>query len=148
MVQTVIQTVLLDLPEAQRTRVQLALPVDVCRAQVACAGLKEALLVLLRNALLSSSDRQAVQFSVSKTDTIITFVVRDQGPGFSAEMLEHWGEPFRSTRDKAGGMGLGLFFVRRLAASMQGSVEVRNVAEGGACVTLTLPIHPSPSLAV
>ena len=147
-VHTVIQNALLDLPEAQRARVQLALPVDVGRAQVACAGLKEALLVLLRNALLSSADTQPVLFSVSKTDTMMTFVVRDDGPGFSAEMLEHWGEPFRSTRDKAGGMGLGLFFVRRLAASMQGSVEVRNAADSGACVTLILPLHPSPSLAV
>ena len=147
-VQTVIHAVMLDLPEAQRTRVHLALPVDVGRAQVACSGLKEALMVLLRNALLSSADTQPVQFSVSKTDTMMTFVVRDHGPGFSAEMLEHWGEPFRSTRESAGGMGLGLFFVRRLAASMQGSVEVRNVAEGGACVALTLPLHPSPPVSV
>ena len=40
-------------------------------------------------------------------------------------------------------MGLGLFFVRRLAAAQHGGIEVRNLTAGGACVTLILPLQPS-----
>ncbi len=135
----VIEAALEELPQTQRTRVHTDL--SAREAQVACAGLREALLVLLRNALLASVDDQPVVMQVRAVGKTLLIVVLDHGSGFSAEMLEHWGEPFRSTRDLGSGMGLGLFFVRRLAASMHGDVEVRNRPEGGASVTLTLPLH-------
>lgn len=128
-----------ELPVMQRERVRLTL--NVAKAQVACAGLQEALLVLLRNALLSSNDDQPVHLTVEVVGKAVRFNVRDHGAGFTAEMLRHWGEPFRSTRESGAGMGLGLFFVRRLAASIQGSVEVMNAIGGGACVVLMLPLH-------
>jgi len=135
----VVEAALNELPQNQRTRVRMDLSAP--DAPVACAGLREALLVLLRNALLASGDDQTVELKVHTTGKELRFTVLDQGPGFSAEMLRHWGEPFRSTRDPGSGMGLGLFFVRRLAASMHGDVEVRNRHEGGASVTLTLPVY-------
>ncbi len=130
-----------ELPETQRGRVKVDLKAK--NAPVACAGLREALLVLLRNALLASADEGEVGLRVDEHQGELRFIVEDHGPGFTAEMLRHWGEPFRSTRDPGSGMGLGLFFVRRLAASMHGSLEVENRREGGACVTLILPQHTS-----
>lgn len=135
-----IEATLNELPETQRQRVKLDLKAQ--EAPVACAGLREALLVLLRNALLASADHEKVVLRVESASEALRFIVEDRGTGFSDEMLRHWGEPFRSTRDPGRGMGLGLFFVRRLAASMQGSVEVENLATGGARVTLTLPQPP------
>ncbi len=135
----VVEAALNELPQNQRTRVRMDLSAP--DAPVACAGLREALLVLLRNALLASGDDQTVELKVHTAGKELRFTVLDHGPGFSAEMLRHWGEPFRSTRDPGSGMGLGLFFVRRLAASMHGDVEVRNRHEGGAIVTLTLPLY-------
>jgi two-component system sensor histidine kinase RegB len=138
-VEQVVEAVLNDLPQSQRLRIQSR--VMVSETLVACSGLREALLVLLRNALLSSEEKMPVVLEVREADRHLRFSVCDEGPGFSQEMLNHWGEPFRSTRDS--GLGLGLFFVRRLAASMHGSVEVENRSEGGACVTLTLPLKQS-----
>ncbi|OYW74207.1 MAG: hypothetical protein B7Z37_18690 [Verrucomicrobia bacterium 12-59-8] len=135
----VVEAALHELPQSQRTRVRTESTAP--NAAVACAGLREALLVLLRNALLASGDDQPVELRVNTAGKNLRFTVLDHGPGFSAEMLRHWGEPFRSTRDPGSGMGLGLFFVRRLAASMHGDVEVQNRHEGGASVTLTLPLH-------
>jgi DNA-binding transcriptional regulator GbsR (MarR family) len=103
----------------------------------------EPTLSMLRNALLASADEGEVVLRVDEHQGELLFIVEDHGPGFSAEMLRHWGEPFRSTRDPGSGMGLGLFFVRRLAASMHGSLEVENRREGGARVTLILPQHAS-----
>jgi two-component system sensor histidine kinase RegB len=136
-----VEAALHELPETQRARVKLDLQAK--DAPVACAGLREALLVLLRNALLASADEEKVVLRVETASEALRFIVEDRGTGFSDEMLRHWGEPFRSTRAPGSGMGLGLFFVRRLAASMQGSVEVENLAAGGARVTLTLPQHTS-----
>jgi len=136
-----VEATLHELPETQRQRVKLDLKAK--DAPVACAGLREALLVLLRNALLASADEEKVVLRVETASEALRFIVEDRGSGFSDEMLRHWGEPFRSTRDPGSGMGLGLFFVRRLAASMQGSVEVENLPQRGARVTLTLPQPPS-----
>lgn len=137
-VATVLGEVSNELLEDQRERVQIQN--HAADAVVACAGLREALLVLLRNALSSSADSAPVLVRVEKIGGTARFTVLDEGAGFSPEMLNHWGEPFRSTREPGAGLGLGLFFVRRLAASMQGSLEVRNRPEGGACVVLTLPL--------
>ncbi|MBV6499257.1 MAG: Sensor histidine kinase RegB [Prosthecobacter sp.] len=138
-----VEAALNELPEVQRQRVKLDLKAK--DAPVSCAGLREALLVLLRNALLASADEARVVLRVEAASEALSFIVEDHGAGFTDEMLKHWGEPFRSTRDPGGGMGLGLFFVRRLAASMQGGVEVENLPQGGARVTLSLPQQPSPS---
>lgn len=136
-----VDAALKELPEAQRGRVRLDLKAG--EASVACAGLREALLVLLRNALLASADDEKVVLRVDAQEGMLRFTVEDHGPGFGDEMLRHWGEPFRSTREPGSGLGLGLFFVRRLASAMHGRVEVRNRTEGGACVTLLLPPQPA-----
>lgn len=141
MVWRTVDAVLNELPEAQRGRVRLELRAG--EASVACVGLREALLVLLRNALLASADDEKVEMRVEAQGDMLRFTVEDCGPGFGEEMLHHWGEPFRSTREPGSGLGLGLFFVRRLASAMHGRVEVRNRPEGGACVTLLLPRQPS-----
>lgn len=139
----VVQEALRELVPAQRERVQLK--VAAGDVPVTCAGLREALLVLLRNALLSSPGELPVYLRTEERKGNAAFIVEDRGPGFSPELLLHWGEPFRSTREPGAGMGLGLFFVRRLMAAMQGQVEVTNLPGGGARVSLTLPIcrrHP------
>jgi len=65
--------------------------------------------------------------------------VRDQGPGFTPEMLQNHGQPYRSTKGKPGG-GLGLFLSVNVARMLGGHIAVHNRAEGGADVTITLPL--------
>ena len=67
----------------------------------------------------------------------VQLVVRDSGPGFSADALAHAFEPFYTTRE--GGLGLGLSLCETLAAGMGGALAARNHDGGGAEVTLTLP---------
>ncbi len=63
-------------------------------------------------------------------------VVRDEGPGFSAEGLARAFEPFYTT--KRLGTGLGLANVRRLAEEHGGAVRLANRPQGGAEVHLCL----------
>jgi two-component system, sensor histidine kinase RegB len=97
-----------ELPEDQRERVQIQN--HAADAVVACAGLREALLVLLRNALSSSAVSLPVLLRVQKDGGTVRFSVLDEGAGFNMEMLKHWGEPFRSTRKPGEGPRTGFVF--------------------------------------
>jgi len=56
--------------------------------------------------------------------------VVDNGPGIPAELLpEALFEPFKTS--KAGGSGIGLWQVKRVAESLGGSITAENVEEGG-----------------
>ncbi len=64
--------------------------------------------------------------------------VTDHGPGFRLEDLAHVFDPFYSRR--RGGTGLGLSIVRRIAEAHGGTVEAGNGPEGGAVLSLRLPM--------
>ena len=67
-----------------------------------------------------------------------TFTVSDAGSGFDPEALSRAFEPFFTQRES--GTGLGLSIVKRVVEEHGGSVEAANRPEGGARVTLRLPV--------
>jgi two-component system, sensor histidine kinase RegB len=69
----------------------------------------------------------------------LTLSVLDDGPGFDAERLQHFGEPYQSSKGQPG-RGMGLFLSVNVARTLGGRLEARNREEGGAAVTLTLPL--------
>lgn len=69
----------------------------------------------------------------------IAVAVSDQGPGISAETMEHLFEPFFTTRQAQSGTGLGLAVVHGVMAEMRGAIDVRNQTSGGCCFTLYMP---------
>lgn len=77
-------------------------------------------------------------------DTWLEFVVEDDGPGFAPEALRHAFDPFFTTKGAAGS-GLGLSMVYDATRSAGGTVRVANRPEGGARVTLRLPLRPAPA---
>jgi PAS domain S-box-containing protein len=68
----------------------------------------------------------------------VEFIVEDEGPGFRAEDLRQIFEPFFTRR--AGGTGLGLAVVQRIAEHHHGSVSAENRAEGGGRTRLLIPV--------
>lgn len=76
----------------------------------------------------------------------LAFDALDDGPGFGAGEAEKAFEPFQRGPASHGGLGLGLTLVRRIALAHQGSVTAGNRPQGGACVTLTVPlVQPAES---
>jgi two-component system, sensor histidine kinase RegB len=101
------------------------------------SALKQMICNVLDNALEASP--QWVGFDVTREGDRLTMVVRDTGPGFAPEMLAQLGKPYQSTKGRPGA-GLGLFLVANVARTLGGGVVARNRPEGGAMVTLTLPL--------
>ncbi|MBY0366070.1 MAG: ATP-binding protein, partial [Burkholderiaceae bacterium] len=72
-------------------------------------------------------------------DDTLSLAVLDDGPGFDEERLQHVGEPYQSSKGQPG-RGMGLFLSVNVARTLGGRLEARNREEGGAAVTLTLPL--------
>ena len=73
-----------------------------------------------------------VRAVASWTDTQIIVTIRDDGPGFAAEVMPKLGEPYVSQRGEAhlggGDMGLGFFIAKTLIERTGGRIATRNRA--------------------
>jgi two-component system sensor histidine kinase RegB len=99
-------------------------------------ALRQALSSLLDNAAEVSTS--GVKLFASRADEGLQLTVSDSGPGFTAAQLATIGKPYQSS--KGVGRGLGLFFAAALARRLGGRLTASNRAEGGADVTLILPL--------
>jgi two-component system sensor histidine kinase RegB len=104
---------------------------------VSDSALKQMICNVLDNALEASPHWLHLEAAHDGDDLKIT--VTDAGPGFPAAMLKQFGKPYQSSKGRPGG-GLGLFLVVNVARTIGGRVAARNRPEGGAIVTLTLPL--------
>jgi signal transduction histidine kinase len=70
--------------------------------------------------------------------------ISDDGPGFDPEVLSRVFEPLVTTRHT--GIGLGLALVKNIVDRHGGTVRAGNRPEGGALVTVSLPLQrPTPA---
>ncbi len=104
---------------------------------VSDSALKQILCNVLDNAHEASPRRLSLT-ATHDGDTLV-LTVQDQGPGFAPEMLAHFGKPYQSSKGRPGG-GLGLFLVVNVVRKLGGHVTAENAPEGGAIVTLYLPL--------
>jgi two-component system sensor histidine kinase RegB len=104
---------------------------------VSDSALKQAVCNVLDNALQASPDW--VRLEAGHEGDTLRLTVTDAGPGFAPGMLADFGKPYLSTKGRPEG-GLGLFLVVNVARTLGGKVSARNRPEGGAEVTLTLPL--------
>lgn len=111
------------------------------------ARLRQCLENLVANAVQKSPNHAAVTIGVARRvqqgrEARIVLEVLDQGPGIPAEMLPHLFDRFASSRLREGGLGLGLYLAKRIAAAHGGDLSARSEPGQGACFTLTLPAAP------
>ena len=102
---------------------------------------------------LTSIVENAVDFARSEVIVVARFdprsiliEVRDDGPGFSPEVLAKLGEPYVTSRPGAEGsrtghigMGLGFFIAKTLLERTGAAVDFRNGRRGGAVVAARWP---------
>lgn len=96
---------------------------------------------LVDNAL-TYGDGRPIDVEVCGDGSRARLVVRDQGAGIAAEDRERIFERYERASKRSGGLGLGLWVVRRLCEAMGGTVAVDGAAGGGARFTVMLPLRP------
>jgi two-component system, OmpR family, sensor kinase len=98
---------------------------------------------VLRNAVRYSPQDAPVDVSITRAESGIVILIRDQGPGVPDRDLERIFEPFyrvAESRDRdTGGEGIGLAITAQVMKAHGGSARAANAQRGGLEVRLNLP---------
>ncbi|MGB5510524.1 MAG: ATP-binding protein [Woeseiaceae bacterium] len=136
-----------DLYRAQKSGVEIVLVSDpkMPLIEADMGRVRQIIHNLIRNAteaLEGSNDgRIDVHVSAAEIDEveIIQIKVEDNGPGFQLDTVSQIFDPYVTTKPK--GTGLGLAIVKKLVEEHLGSIRAGNRSEGGAMISIRLPIN-------
>jgi PAS domain S-box-containing protein len=113
--------------------------------------LQQVLWNLLANAVKFTPAGGTVDLYLEQHGSLAEIRIEDSGPGVPAEFLprifERFSQADGSSTRKHGGLGLGLAIVRHLVELHGGTVSAANREQGGAVLTVRVPIVVSPKLA-
>ena len=102
---------------------------------------KQVVLNLITNALDSLEPGGTVWISLRKAGAWAELVVRDDGCGMTAEVMQHLFEPFFTRKRDGSGTGLGLSITYRIVTDHGGTIEAASDGLGkGSQMRVLLPI--------
>ena len=107
------------------------------------ARIEQVMRNLLVNAMQAMPAGGEIRVDFATTDGHAVCRIHDSGPGFSADALQRFGEPFFSERE--GGMGIGLTLAREVVEAHRGNIDASNASGGGAVVRVRLPLAQTTS---
>jgi signal transduction histidine kinase len=125
--------------EAGNHRIQKSYQADLPEITADSAMLYQAFLNILINAVQAMPDGGLISIDVRANHEDVDVAFADDGQGISEDLLEKIWDPFFTTKEK--GTGLGLKIVRNIIDLHGGNIRIRNRSEGGALVTIRLPLH-------
>lgn len=136
-----------DLYRAQESGVEIVLTSDAAMPAIEAdiGRVRQILHNLIRNAIeaLESTDngRIDVHVSVAEFDGVdaVQIKVEDNGAGFDESSVSQIFDPYVTTKPK--GTGLGLAIVKKLVEEHVGSIRAYNHTEGGAVISIRLPLN-------
>jgi nitrogen fixation/metabolism regulation signal transduction histidine kinase len=143
-----------DLYRAQESGIDIVLISDPTMPPIEAdvGRVRQILHNLLRNAteaLENTRDgRIEVHVSLGEIDgvDVVQIRVEDNGPGFEEGAVNQVFDPYVTTKPK--GTGLGLAIVKKLVEEHIGSIRAYNNAEGGAVVSVRLPLNEAAREAI
>src|SRR4029077_11140425 len=101
----------------------------------------EALSALVKNAIDASPNGEPILLrALQSGQGRVSFLVRDEGSGMNAEVLERVAEPSFTTKAPGQGMGLGAFLVHLFAQTLGGELTFESAPGRGCSAILELPI--------
>lgn len=126
------------MPEGQG--VELRLPDEALPVRADPAGLRQAVLELLRNAREAGEDGVSVALSAEAENGQAVITVRDNGAGMAPETLAQACDLLFTTRANGAGRGLGLAIAARVAERAGGRLELASTPGAGCAARLILPL--------
>ncbi len=129
--------------KASGSRIKVALDVPKEIFVSGSAGQMQQVLVNLVQNAIDSTERQAdalleIRAELRNRSVVLSF--RDNGPGFREDTLGHVFDPFFTTKPVGKGTGLGLSISYGIVERHRGRLAASNHPQGGAVLTLTLPL--------
>lgn len=122
----------------------IKISLDIPKAAAVVRGdvtmLRQVLHNLLQNAqdALHGQPEPNIQISSTKRSGMIRLTIADNGSGFPEDLITRAFEPYVTTKHH--GTGLGLAIVKKIVEEHQGEIHIKNRTEGGAAITITLPL--------
>jgi nitrogen fixation/metabolism regulation signal transduction histidine kinase len=143
-----------DLYRAQESGIEIALTSDPTMPMIEAdiGRMRQILHNLVRNAteaLENTRDgRIDVHVGLAEIDgvDVVQIRVEDNGPGFKEGSVSQVFDPYVTTKPK--GTGLGLAIVKKLVEEHVGSIRAYNNAEGGAVISIRLPLNEAAREAI
>lgn len=132
-----VQAVTREFAEQSSVLVKVQSPQDPIRVRVEAEATKDAIFLILHNGG-EFGGGEPIDLTIGSDSGKARLVIRDRGPGFTAEALLKAMDPFYST--SPAGLGLGLPHARRALNGQGGEVFLRNGEGGGAEVEIRLPL--------
>lgn len=136
-----------DLYRASAPHAHLELELDATLTPVLAdpGRLRQLLHNLIKNALEAGQGQEPFELTLAtlagreRYEGMVELQVRDNGPGFSEEVLAQLFEPYVTTKPK--GTGLGMAIVKKIVEEHSGLISARN-AEPGALIVVRIPRVP------
>jgi signal transduction histidine kinase len=125
---------------------------EAVRAPADPRRIRQCLENIIANAQQKSPARAPVSVFVTlqknrPDGTFAKIDVQDEGPGIPPDILPHVFDRFVTGKRPEGGLGLGLYLAKRIAAAHGGDLTVESAPGKGARFTLTLPSAPESGAA-
>jgi PAS domain S-box-containing protein len=121
-------------------RLAVDLPPLICDEE----RLERAFIDVIANAVQAMPHGGRLGVKTCRSGDDIEVVFSDSGVGVAPENLDKVFEPMFTT--KLRGIGLGLTVVRRTVEQHGGQVSLKSALQRGTCITITLPLEPTPAL--
>ena len=143
-----------DLYRAQESGIEIVLTSDPTMPMIEAdiGRVRQILHNLIRNATeaLENTNDGRIDVHVCAAEfegvDVVQIKVGDNGPGFREGSLNQVFDPYVTTKPK--GTGLGLAIVKKLVEEHVGSIRADNNTDGGAVISIRLPIHEAAREAV
>ncbi len=125
-------------PEGQGLALQL--PDEALCVRADPAGLRQAVLELLRNAREAGAQGACAALGAVAQDGWAVITMRDNGPGMAPEILAQARGLLFTTRANGAGRGLGLAIAASIAERAGGRLELASAPGAGCVAKLILPV--------
>ena len=123
-------------------RVNLDLSGDLPKLQLDQDAISRVLINLLKNAIEAKNDKTKLNINIKSTlmekEGLVHLTITDDGKGFPNDIIDQVFEPYVTTKEKSGGLGLAI--VQNIIEQHDGQIFASNIKPHGARVTIELSI--------
>jgi nitrogen fixation/metabolism regulation signal transduction histidine kinase len=127
-------------------RVNLDLSGDLPKLQLDQDAISRVLINLIKNAIEAKQEKTKLNINIKSTfkkkEGLVQLTISDDGKGFPNDIIDQVFEPYITTKEKSGGLGLAI--VQNIIEQHDGQIFASNIKPHGARITIELSIIETP----